>query len=85
VSIREEDYLYAIVFDNSILSKANLVSNLKTWGCWKIAHGPTEHSIEFRLNTSKWTKDRWTEWFLFIDSALEKYKFNKNRSCLPIE
>jgi hypothetical protein len=57
MSVRDEDYLYAIVFDKPILSKANLVSSLEVLGCADIDHGPTEHSIEFRLNTSKWTKD----------------------------
>jgi hypothetical protein len=85
MSVREDDYLYAIVFDKPIPSKANLGSSLEVWGCGDIDHGPTDYSIEFRLNTSKWTKDLWTEWVLFIESVLEKYEFNKNRSCLPVE
>jgi hypothetical protein len=85
MSIRKENYLYAIVFDKPIRSKASLISILKAWGCEAIAHGPTEYSIEFRLNTSKWAKDRWIEWELLIDRIYKSYCFNKNCSCLPVD
>jgi hypothetical protein len=71
--------LYAMVFDKPIQDKRALVSTLKHHACKSIRQGPTEHSIEFRLDSSTWNMDDWRNWSILMADC----QFNPGNSCLP--
>lgn len=75
--------LYCLVFDGPIPERRTLISTLRISRCTKIAQGPTDYSLEFRLDTSSWEEGHWMNWDWLITGIHKGYGFNWERSCLP--
>jgi hypothetical protein len=80
----DESYLYLMVFDNPIQEKRAIISNLKMWGCTKIIAGLEENSLEFRLDTSNWSKEVWAQWRLLTRNAQKDFGFNPRKGIMPL-
>lgn len=80
-----EQSLYCLVFNvqSSKPALEHVINRMTKIGCTDIQKGPTEFSIEFRLDESSLTHAGWALLFEIEQFAVDALGLEKERSALP--